>query len=64
MPIWIFHGEMDPVVPVAGSREPAAALQAGSGDARYTEFLGMDHNSGDAAYGSDEFARWLFAQRR
>jgi predicted peptidase len=63
-PIWIFHGEMDPVVPVAGSREPAEALKAVSADARYTEYLGLDHNSWDATYGSDEFARWLFAQRR
>ncbi|MDH3497687.1 MAG: alpha/beta hydrolase-fold protein [Gemmatimonadota bacterium] len=63
-PIWIFHGEMDPVVPVSGSREPAAALKAVSGDVRYTEFLGLGHNSWDATYGSDAFTRWLFAQRR
>jgi predicted peptidase len=64
MPIWIFHGEMDAVVPVSASREPAAALKAASADARYTEFLGINHNSWDAAYGSDEFVRWLFTQRR
>ncbi len=64
VPIWIFHGEMDRVVPVAGSREPAAALRAAGSSARYTEFLGVDHNSWDAAYGSDEFLQWLFAQRR
>ncbi len=63
-PIWIFHGEMDAVVPVSGSREPAAALQALSGEAKYTEYLGLNHNSWDATYGSDEFARWLFAQQR
>jgi predicted peptidase len=64
MPIWIFHGEMDRVVPVSGSREPAAALEAASGNVRYTEYLGLDHNSWDPTYGSDEFTRWLFAQRR
>ncbi len=63
-PIWIFHGEMDPVVPVGGSREPAAALEAISADVRYTEYLGMDHDVWDAAYASDTFLRWLFAQRR
>jgi predicted peptidase len=63
MPIWIFHGEMDPVVPVSGSREPAAALEAVSGNVRYTEYLGLDHNSWDATYASDKFTRWLFAQR-
>ncbi len=64
MPIWIFHGEMDDVVPVSGSREPAAALEAVSADVRYTEYLGLDHNSWDATYASDAFTRWLFAQRR
>jgi predicted peptidase len=64
LPIWIFHGEVDGVVPVNGSREPAAALKAASADVRYTEFLGLDHNVWDAVYGSEEFTRWLFAQRR
>jgi predicted peptidase len=64
VPVWIFHGEMDRVVPVAGSREPAAALREAGGNVRYTEFLGVDHNSWDAAYGSQEFTDWLFAQRR
>jgi len=63
-PIWIFHGEVDQVVNVNGSREPAAALKAGGADVRYTEMLGLNHNSWDAAYGSDEFVKWLFAQQR
>ena len=63
-PIWIFHGEVDQVVNVNGSREPAAALKAAGADVRYSELLGLDHNSWDAAYGSDEFTRWLFAQHR
>ncbi len=63
-PTWIFHGEMDAVVPVSGSREPAAALQAEAADVRYTEYLGLNHNSWDATYASGEFTQWLFAQRR
>ncbi len=63
-PVWIFHGEMDSVVPASGSREPAAALQAVSANARYTEYLGLGHNSWDATYASAEFTEWLFAQRR
>ena len=64
VPIWIFHGEVDQVVNVNGSREPAAALKAAGADVRYTELLGLNHNSWDAAYGSDEFVHWLFAQHR
>ncbi len=64
LPIWIFHGEVDEAVPVSGSREPAAALKAASADVRYTEFLGLNHNVWDGVYASEEFTRWLFAQRR
>src|SRR2546428_10181309 len=64
VPIWIFHGEVDQVVNVNGSREPAAALKAAGADLRYTELLGLNHNSWDAAYGSAEFVRWLFAPQR
>ena len=64
VPIWIFHGEVDQVVNVTGSREPATALKAAGANVQYTELLGLNHNSWDAAYGSDEFVRWLFAQQR
>ncbi len=64
VPIWIFHGEVDQVVNVNGSREPAAGLKAAGADVRYSELLGLNHNSWDAAYASDEFVRWLFAQQR
>lgn len=64
VPIWIFHGEVDRAVPVEESREAAAALREAGADVRYTELLGTDHNSWDAAYGSPELAAWLFARRR
>ncbi len=63
-PVWIFHGEMDAVVPVVGSREAATALEAVSASVRYTEYLGLNHNSWDATYASEAFTQWLFAQRR
>jgi len=31
---------------------------------RYTEYPGLNHNSWDAAYGSQSFIEWLLAQRR
>jgi predicted peptidase len=64
MPIWIFHGEMDAVLRVAESQALAAALKEAGGNVRFTECLGLEHNSWDAAYASREFTTWLFAQRR
>jgi predicted peptidase len=63
-PVWIFHGEIDAVVPVEDSRQAAAALEAAGAEVRYTELPGINHNSWDPAYASPAFSEWLFAQRR
>jgi predicted peptidase len=66
VPVWIFHGARDDVVPPEQSRQMAAALQAaGAAQARYTEFPEANHNSWDPAYSqTPELWPWLFAQRR
>ena len=64
VPVWIFHGEEDPVVPVEQSRQAAAALTAAGAAVQYSELPGTGHNSWDAAYGSAKFALWLFKQKR
>jgi predicted peptidase len=64
VPIWAFHGEKDPTVPVEGSRRMVAALKAANASPRYTEYPGVGHNSWSAAYATDELWEWMFAQRR
>lgn len=64
LPTWIFHGEVDPTVPVADSRLAAEAIRRTGGDVKYTEFPGMEHNVWDAVYASPQFIEWFFAQRR
>jgi predicted peptidase len=64
LPTWIFHGEVDPVVPVSESRRAAEALKAAGANVRYTEILGGGHNVWDGAYASPQFQEWLFGQRR
>jgi predicted peptidase len=66
VPVWIFHGARDDVVPPEQSQRMAAALQAaGAARVRYTEFPDANHNSWDPAYSqTPELWPWLFAQRR
>jgi len=64
VPIWIFHGEADEIVPVEESRRMAAALEAIGADVRFTELPGVGHNAWDPAYDLDELPVWLFKQRR
>lgn len=64
VPVWIFHGARDPVIPAEESRKMAQALKAAGGNVRYTEYPDATHNSWDRAYAEPEFARWLLAHRR
>jgi poly(3-hydroxybutyrate) depolymerase len=64
VPVWVFHGEKDPTVPVEGSRRMIAALKTSGASPRYTEYPGVGHNSWSSAYATDELWEWLFAQRR
>jgi predicted peptidase len=64
LPVWIFHGEADTVIPVEEARRMYSALQAVGAKVRYTEFAGGNHNAWDPAYLSPDLPGWLFAQRR
>lgn len=63
VPIWIFHGVKDNVVPIADDRRTYAALKAAGAEVRYTEFPDANHNSWDPAYAMPELWEWLFAHR-
>jgi predicted peptidase len=60
-PVWIFHGDADPVIPVEESRQMAAALEKFGGAVKYTEYEGVNHNSWDRAYAEPEFVAWLLS---
>ena len=64
IPIWIFHGAKDDVVPPDDDRKSFAALQAAGANVQYTEFPEANHNSWDATYQLDAMWTWLFAQRK
>jgi predicted peptidase len=64
IPIWIFHGRDDPVVPVDDSRQMYAALQAIGSGVRYTEYESVGHDAWDPAYAEPELMPWLLAKSR
>lgn len=64
IPIWIFHGDADPIVPVDISRHMAAALKAAKADVQYTELPGVGHDSWDPAYERADVFVWLFKQAK
>ena len=64
LPIWIFHGDSDPAVPVRGSRQMVRALRAAGGSPRYTEVAGWGHDIWTRAYQDIEVLRWLLTQKK
>ncbi len=63
-PLWVFHGDDDPVFPVTDAREAVAAFKELGAPVRYTEVAGFGHDVWDIAFYSPEVADWLFAQHR
>lgn len=63
LPVWIFHGDMDDIVPVENSRRMAAAMRALGTEVRYTEFPGVNHGAWDPAYAEAELVPWLLSHR-
>jgi predicted peptidase len=64
MPIWAFHGEVDPAVPVAFSKVMVKAVTDAGGHAKLTIYPGVGHASWIPAYADTELYDWLFQQRR
>lgn len=64
LPIWIFHGDSDPAVPVRGSRQMVRALRDAGGSPRYTEVAGWGHDIWTRAYQDPNVLRWLLAQKK
>jgi poly(3-hydroxybutyrate) depolymerase len=65
--VFIFHGDADPVVPVADSRRMAARFEALGWLGKtvtYTEYPGVDHRAWTRAYAGAELLRTLAALAR
>jgi predicted peptidase len=63
-PLWNFHGDADPVVPVTESRERIAAMRKAGAHPLYTEYAGVGHEVWEWAYTEPELVKWMFSQSR
>lgn len=59
IPIWIFHGEKDNVVPVSESMKMADALKAVGADIKLTLYPEANHDSWTKTFNNDEVYEWL-----
>lgn len=65
IPIWIFHGSEDYVVPVQGDRDLYnAVLELGGTQIKYTEYPRVEHNVWDYTDDETTLPYWLLAQKK
>lgn len=65
LPIWVFHGSNDTVVPQSKSEVLVEALkEAGNKLLKFTSYKGVGHDSWTKTYNNPDFYKWLFSHRR
>lgn len=65
VPVWIFHGEKDPVVSPEPNRELYKALMtAGATDVTYSEYPGVGHDSWNNAFAEPKLLPWVFSHKK
>ena len=65
VPMWVFHGDKDDMVPVERSRAIVKAIQDIGGEKiKYTELAGEGHGITGIVYSKPELHTWMFEQTR
>jgi predicted peptidase len=64
MPIWVFHGAKDKVVPLDESEEMVAAIKARGGNVKLTVYPDAGHDSWTETYNNPKLYEWFLKHRR
>ena len=64
VPVRAYHGEVDPVVPLARQQACVDALRACGGTVDFIVYPGVGHAAWDPAYEDPALVPWLMQQRR
>lgn len=59
MPVWVFHGAKDTIIPILKSEEMVKSLRLEGNEVKYTVYPDAGHNVWDEAYNNPELYIWL-----
>ncbi len=62
IPIWVFHGAKDVVVPVKSSEDMVAALKNCGSNVKLTIYPEANHDSWTETYNNEELYKWFLEQ--
>jgi predicted peptidase len=64
LPIWVFHGAKDNVVPLARSEDMVKALKEAGADVKFTVYPDAGHDSWTETYNNPELYEWFLSHTR
>jgi len=64
LPVWVFHGAKDDIVPIKNSEEMVDALKKVDGNVKFTVYPDAGHDSWTATYSNPELYKWFLKHRR
>ncbi len=64
IPVWVFHGTDDTVVPIQKSEDMVTALQKAGGNVRFTRYEKTGHDAWTKAYSQPELYPWFLQQSK
>ena len=65
VPVWVFHGGADSVVPVSQTMNMIDAIRRYGGEKfRFTLYPGLGHDCWTETYDNPELYQWLLSHRR
>lgn len=64
VPVWVFHGAKDNVVPIRESQEMVDALKRAGGDVQFTIYPEAQHDSWTETYNNPKLFEWFLSHRR
>lgn len=64
VPVWVFHGALDDIVPVSASHKMVDALRTAGGNVRLTVYPDVGHDSWTMTYDNPVLYEWFLEQKR
>ncbi len=62
IPIWVFHGAKDNVVPLKRSEELVESFKKSGVEVKFTVYPDAGHDSWTETYNNEEFYKWMLSQ--
>ena len=59
VPVWVFHGEKDDIVPISDGQKMVDALEHAGGSVKFTIYPEANHDSWTETYNNPEIYEWL-----